>query len=447
MVHVDGTLMTRGRPARTLRRGDRPRLPAAVRARAGRRPDGNVSVRLVDGDDPRHPEPGCRRWMLPPDDLVVVESRRAKCSQGRRPPSSEIADASAHLRNGAPTSRAVVHAHPPTATGFARGRRRVHGAGAARSYLADGSGPACAVRHTGNATRSPIVSSRCSTDHDAFLLANHGATTLGPTLEVAHQRMESLEHAARITARRALARKSERVERRATCVALRPSGEDRRMTDSNRSLSEVAGADRRATAIRELARRARRAARDDAGARLRARAGRLSDASAARRRAARAASPRRSTKSGRASSRARSLLEAEEQHASRRARRARAARARRRAGRRRGGGGVQARRRLDRSDSSARRTGSQTRIDELEALLDQRYTPPAPRASGEDGQRRRSGAAEAADAGRAPQAPPAPSRRAAAPAPAAGTERRWPTEPAPASPRPRRHQLADAGSR
>ena len=34
-------------------------------------------------------------------------------------------------------------------------------------------------------------------DHDAFLLANHGATTIGATLELAHQRMESLEHAAR----------------------------------------------------------------------------------------------------------------------------------------------------------------------------------------------------------------------------------------------------------
>jgi L-fuculose-phosphate aldolase len=29
-------------------------------------------------------------------------------------------------------------------------------------------------------------------------MANHGATTLGATLEQAHQRMESLEHAARI---------------------------------------------------------------------------------------------------------------------------------------------------------------------------------------------------------------------------------------------------------
>ena len=34
--------------------------------------------------------------------------------------------------------------------------------------------------------------------YDAFLLASHGATTVGPTLDVAHQRMESLEHAARI---------------------------------------------------------------------------------------------------------------------------------------------------------------------------------------------------------------------------------------------------------
>jgi L-fuculose-phosphate aldolase len=35
-------------------------------------------------------------------------------------------------------------------------------------------------------------------DHDAFLMANHGATTVGATLGVAHQRMESLEQAARI---------------------------------------------------------------------------------------------------------------------------------------------------------------------------------------------------------------------------------------------------------
>jgi L-fuculose-phosphate aldolase len=34
--------------------------------------------------------------------------------------------------------------------------------------------------------------------HDVFLLANHGATTVGPSLAVAYSRMESLEHSARI---------------------------------------------------------------------------------------------------------------------------------------------------------------------------------------------------------------------------------------------------------
>jgi L-fuculose-phosphate aldolase len=34
--------------------------------------------------------------------------------------------------------------------------------------------------------------------HDAFLMANHGAVTAGPSLTIAHQRMESLEHTARI---------------------------------------------------------------------------------------------------------------------------------------------------------------------------------------------------------------------------------------------------------
>ena len=35
-------------------------------------------------------------------------------------------------------------------------------------------------------------------DHDVFLLASHGATAVGPSLRLAHQRMENLEHAARI---------------------------------------------------------------------------------------------------------------------------------------------------------------------------------------------------------------------------------------------------------
>jgi L-fuculose-phosphate aldolase len=46
--------------------------------------------------------------------------------------------------------------------------------------------------------------------HDGLLLANHGAVTVGATLELAWIRMESLEHAARILfAARALGRVTE----------------------------------------------------------------------------------------------------------------------------------------------------------------------------------------------------------------------------------------------
>ena len=34
--------------------------------------------------------------------------------------------------------------------------------------------------------------------HQAYLLASHGAVTVGPTVAVAYERMESLEHTARI---------------------------------------------------------------------------------------------------------------------------------------------------------------------------------------------------------------------------------------------------------
>ena len=61
--------------------------------------------------------------------------------------------------------------------------------------------------------------------------------------------------------------------------------------------------------------------------------------------------------------------------------------------------------------------GLQTRIDELEALLDQRYTPPAQRASGKTVSADVAAAAEAADR-EARKAPSAPEPQKAAPAPA-----------------------------
>ena len=63
----------------------------------------------------------------------------------------------------------------------------------------DGPGPCslCPYARTGtpalSAAAGPLLD-----DHDAVLLANHGAVTLGPDLEQAYWRMETLEHTAQI---------------------------------------------------------------------------------------------------------------------------------------------------------------------------------------------------------------------------------------------------------
>ena len=113
-----------------------------------------------------------------------------------------------HLRvyRRRPDVVAVVHAHPPAATAFA-----VAGEPIVARVLPEimfQMGDVAVVPYVTPGTErladafEPFLSG-----HDAFLMANHGATTLGPTLGAAHRRMESLDHAARILlAARALGR-------------------------------------------------------------------------------------------------------------------------------------------------------------------------------------------------------------------------------------------------
>jgi L-fuculose-phosphate aldolase len=157
-------------------------------------PDGNVSARLVDGSIVVTPS-GMSKVDVSPDDLVVVDAS-GRVLDGRRRPSSELR---MHLRIYArrPDVRAVVHAHPPTATGFAVAGESLMAPVLPEVILQMREVPLVRYATPGSDaladTFEPVLA-----DHDAFLMANHGATTLGPSLEVAHQRMESLEHAARI---------------------------------------------------------------------------------------------------------------------------------------------------------------------------------------------------------------------------------------------------------
>jgi L-fuculose-phosphate aldolase len=93
--------------------------------------------------------------------------------------------------------RAVVHAHPPVATAFA-----VAGEGLPENVLPEltvllGHVPLVPYATPGTSAL-PDAMAPFLPNHDAFLLANHGVTTLGRTVGEAHQRMECVEHSANI---------------------------------------------------------------------------------------------------------------------------------------------------------------------------------------------------------------------------------------------------------
>ena len=94
--------------------------------------------------------------------------------------------------------QAVVHAHPPTATGFA-----VAGIPLTRAVLAEvvttlGSIP-IAEYATPSTTELPEAVRKYVKAHDGMLLANHGALTLGKDLFGAYYKMETIEHFAKIS--------------------------------------------------------------------------------------------------------------------------------------------------------------------------------------------------------------------------------------------------------
>jgi L-fuculose-phosphate aldolase len=186
-------------------------------------PDGNVSVRLLD-DTILVTPCGMSKVEVCDEDLVMVDLEGRPQTHGRAP-SSEL---QMHLRiyQRRPDAMAVVHAHPPVATGFAVAGENFMAPVLPEVILQMGGVPLLPYATPGTSALADSFEPFLDR-HDAFLLANHGATTIGPTLDIAHQRMESVEHAARIVfAARALGKVNELSAFDAE--ALRLSREDRR---------------------------------------------------------------------------------------------------------------------------------------------------------------------------------------------------------------------------
>lgn len=171
--------------------------------------EGNISVRLTSGDLLVTPSSVDKATiterqivrvhadgMLHHEQLVWDPRGDAVRGDGARRPSSEL---EMHVRcyQARPDVHAVVHAHPPAATGFAAA-----GLGLPDDVLPELPvvvGPVALVpygRPGSHALGDSLVPFLPS--HEVFLLANHGVTALGQTLESAVLRIETVEQAARI---------------------------------------------------------------------------------------------------------------------------------------------------------------------------------------------------------------------------------------------------------
>lgn len=157
--------------------------------------DGNLSARLA-GDRLLATPKGVSKGFMTPDMMVVTDLDGRKVAGGRDP-SSELLMHLAVYRDR-PEIAAVVHAHPPTATGFA-----VAGIALDRAVLAEvvttlGSIPIADYGTPSTQELADAVQKHVKA-HDGLLLANHGALTLAGDLFAAYYRMETVEHFARIS--------------------------------------------------------------------------------------------------------------------------------------------------------------------------------------------------------------------------------------------------------
>ncbi len=157
--------------------------------------DGNISARVDDKKVLITPT-GVSKGYMKPEDLVLVDYEGNVLSSGKRP-SSEVF---MHLRiyKERPDVNSVCHAHPIHATGHAVAGLSLEKCVLPEVIIALGGVPLVEYGEPGTEEFfRPVL--KYLKDHDAFLLQNHGALTIGADVLNAYHKMETLEHFAHIS--------------------------------------------------------------------------------------------------------------------------------------------------------------------------------------------------------------------------------------------------------
>ena len=157
--------------------------------------DGNVSIRL-DAHRILCTPTAISKRLVEAEDLIICDLEGNKI-EGRHECTSEIA---MHTTIYAlrPEIGAVVHAHPPVATGFAVAGRSLDKALLPEVIITLGAVPLACYGLPGTpaltAGMLPLIP-----NYDALLMQNHGCVTYAADVWQAFYRMETVEHFARIT--------------------------------------------------------------------------------------------------------------------------------------------------------------------------------------------------------------------------------------------------------
>lgn len=159
--------------------------------------DGNVTAKLPNGEILATPT-GMSKAFIKPEMLIKINSRGEiiKAKKGFRP-SSEI---KMHLKcyEKRADVGAVVHAHPPGATGFAVAHKPMDMYNMIEDVAVIGAVPLTPYG-TPSTAEVPAAIAPYLEEHDVMLLTNHGALAVGSDVITAFYRMESLELWAKIT--------------------------------------------------------------------------------------------------------------------------------------------------------------------------------------------------------------------------------------------------------
>lgn len=158
--------------------------------------DGNFTAKLDEGLFLTTPT-GISKGFMTPDMLMLVDSSCRILEKCKWRPSTELP---MHIRcyKERPDIGAVVHAHPPVATAFAVAHIPLDSYTMPEAIIALGSVPiapyGCPSTDEVPESIAPFLH-----EHDAILLENHGAITVGKDLLTAYYRMETLEYYAKLT--------------------------------------------------------------------------------------------------------------------------------------------------------------------------------------------------------------------------------------------------------